>query len=355
MRFPAMAADRQLAAAALELEGAGLHNLLQTDIQIETRDAGQRDQRAWTAVLAGAVPQADDCGIDSRYAPTVAFRKLRAGEATLWLEQGRLTVAVPDEKGQPLHAQALTAHHADEDAAAELRCIFAALELSGMEPAVQALSAQTAADQPALAGMSTVAESLHLPLQEDTLSAPSVPVGSWNLVPAAIVTQRDQRSKRQQMTFIGIASVFVVLAMLGMYAARLWTRERAIAVETVKLNAQEPTLELIRSAQDSWGHLDKAVNPRRYAVEIFASIAEKLPAEGIRLSNFQMAEGGNITLDAEASNQALAGQLREDLSGLKCFEGMTQQVPPFGLSPDGRATFHADIFLPTDEEAAPAP
>jgi hypothetical protein len=356
MRFPAMPAERQLAAAALELEGAGLFNVLQTDLQIETRDAGQKDQRAWTTVLTGPVPEAEELGLDSRFAPSVVFRKLRPGQATLWVEQQRLTVAIPDEQGQPLHAQALTAYQPDEDAAAELRCILAALDLAGMDPVVHEITAQQDAEHPApteeLAGLSSV---LNLPVRTEPASSPALPHHSWSLVPAPVVQQREQRKKRQQMTLMAAATLLVVLAMLAIVAARLWTRELAIASETAALNAEEPTLEVIRQAQERWQYIESAVNPQRYTVEMFASIAEKLPAEGIRLTNFQLAEGGNITLDAEASNQALAGQLREDLNGLKCFEGMTQQVPPFGLSPDGRATFHADIFLPSAEEGAPTP
>jgi hypothetical protein len=353
MRFSGMSAERQREAASLELEGIGLSNLSTTDVQIQTRDAGLRDQRAWTAVLAGQVPSAEEVGIDSAFAPTVSFKKLRPSQAALWTEQERLIVAIPDEHGQPLHAQALTARDADEDAAAELRCILAAMDLAGLEPIVHQVAAQHPANQPPPLGLQAFAQALDLPVEPELLSTPHAPAERWDWTPGVVVQQRDDRRQRQNMMLMAAGSVLVILAMLATFGARLWSRDRSISSESARIAALQPQLDTIRTAQSEWGHLDRAVNPQRYAVEIFAAIAEKLPAEGIRMTNFQIQDGGAVTIDAEASNQALAGQFREDLNSLKCFEGMTKQIPPFGVDGSGRATFHADIFLPT-EEGAPA-
>jgi hypothetical protein len=355
MRFPAMSADRQKAAAALELEGVGLHHVLENEVEVQSYDDGHKDQRAWTAVLAGSVPQAEELGIDSRFAPSVAFKKLRPGQITLWHEQDRLAVAIPDQTGHPLHAQALTARDTDEDAAAELRCILAALDLSGMDASVDRIVSQKRAEEPPELLLEDFSHSLKLPVSVETLVPPQPPVGKWSLVPMVVTQQRKARQQRQTMLLVSLGAVLVITAMLAAYAARLWTRERTAITESKKLENLQPTLQIIRETQERWQVLEKALLSKRYVVEMFASVADKLPAEGIRMTNFQISNGGNVTIDAEASNQALAGQLREDLNLMKCFEGMDIQVPPFGMDPAGRATFHADILNPSVEEAAPTP
>jgi hypothetical protein len=355
MRFPAMSADRQKAAAALELENVGLHQVLENEVAVQSYDDGHKDQRAWTAVLAGPVPQAAELGIDSRFAPSVAFKKLRPGQATLWEEQDRLNVAFPDQSGHTLHAQALTARDTDEDAAAEMRCIMAALDLSGMDASVEQIVSQRVADAPPPLGLADFAQALNIPVSIEPLAPPQSPAGTWSLVPTVVTQQRSARQQRQTMLLFSMGTILVILAMLAAFAARLWTRERTAITESQKLESQQPTLQVIRETQERWQVLDKAILSKRYVVEMFASVADKLPAEGIRMTNFQISNGGNVTIDAEASNQALAGQLREDLNTMKCFEGMDIQVPPFGMDSQGRATFHADVLNPTTEEAAPTP
>ncbi|MFZ4595566.1 MAG: hypothetical protein ACOYOF_15005 [Verrucomicrobiaceae bacterium] len=352
MHFPAMNAERREAAVALELEGAGVH-VTQTDFQTLALDSEQREHRAWSVVLSAQLPeQALKSSLDCHFAPSVSFQTLKGGEARLWDEAQRLTLAIPDEAGRTLHAQALTATEPDEDAAAEIRCILGALELSGMTPVVESLALLQAENSVLPDGaLVSLANHLEIPVSAKAQPAPHLPREAWRLVPPVIVSKRHQRSQQQTLMLAGAGFVLVLLALLGAFAGRLWTRERALAAETARLTAVEPELQTIRDAKARWQIMEDAVTPDKSAMEIFHQVSQLLPPEGIRLEIFEMRDG-HIILSGEAANQGLAGQFREDLQRVPTFSGLTWDLPNAELQPDGRARFRYEASPPEAEEAA---
>lgn len=351
MRFSGLTAERRESAALLDLEGLGL-SASETDFQIETSDGEQREQRAWTVVQSTQLPpQAVSASMDAKFAPSVSFRTLKRGEVQLWDEAGHLAVAIPDETGQPLHAQALTAITPDEDAAAELRCILAALDLAGMAPEVNQviLQQQPDAAMPAEA-LAPFAAGLSFPVATESVGQPHLPRKPWRLLPPAIVQRRVQRRQQQSMMLAGAGFLLVLVALLGAFAGRLWTRERTLAAETARLNALEPQLQVIREAQQRWNVLEHAISPDKFAMEMFHQVSQLLPPDGIRLENFEMREG-HLILDGTASNPQLTGQLREDLQRVPAFASLQWDFPNASINPDGTARFHADGAPPTGDEA----
>lgn len=352
MHLPAMSADRRESAVALELEGAGVH-ATRTDFQTLALDSDQREHRAWSVVLSAQLPeQALKAPLDSHFAPSVSFQTLKGGEARLWEEAQRLTLAIPDEAGHILHAQALTATVPDEDAAAEIRCILGALELVGMSPAVESLNLlQTEGNVLPEGTLVSLANHLELPVTTQPAPAPHLPAETWRLVPPYIVNKRHQRSQQHTLVLAGAGFVLVLLALLGAFAGRLWTRERALAAETARLSAVEPELQTIRDAKARWQIMEDAVTPDKSAMEIFHQVSQLLPPEGIRLEIFEMRDG-HIILSGEAANQGLAGQFREDLQRVPTFSGLTWDLPNAELQPDGRARFRYEAS-PPEAEGAP--
>lgn len=350
MHFPAMNAERREAAVALELEGAGIH-ATNTDFQTLALDSDQREHRAWSVVLSGVLPdQALKSSLDCHFAPSVSFQTLKGGEARLWDEAQRLTLAIPDEAGRTLHAQALTATTPDEDAAAEIRCILGALELGGMSPAIESLSLLQAENSILPDGtLVSLANLLEMPVTTQATPAPHLPLQSWRLVPPAIVSKRHQRSQQQTLMLAGAGFVLVLLALLGAFAGRLWTRERALSVETARLATVEPELQTIRDAKARWQIMEDAVTPDKSAMEIFHQVSQLLPPEGIRLEVFEMRDG-HIILSGEAANQGLAGQFREDLQRVPTFSDLTWELPNAELQPDGRARFRYEASPPEAED-----
>ena len=356
MHFPAMEADKREAAVQLELEGLGLANLDTHDFQIQVHDESMREQRAWTVVQTSVIPPVMvQSGIDGQYAPSVCFHTLKQGEARLWHETGRLVVAIPDEHAQPLHAQALSAYELDEDAAAELRCILASLDLNGILPPVNdlVLEVDSGAPPPLPGSLAPFSEGISLPVVTESATDPHLPQDSWRMVPASIVEKRMQRKQQQTMLLGAAGFVVVIMALLGTFALRLISRERGIAAETARLDSLEPDLQSIRDAQQKWATMESAVNPDQYAVELFHQVANLLPQEGVRLTTFDIKEG-HIILGGEATNQALAGALREDLKRVKAFEGLQWDFPTPVIQANGTAIFRAE-GIPNNPDLAANP
>ena len=354
MHFPAMAPDKREAAALLELEGLGLANLDECDFQVQVRDTDLREQRAWTVVQTPVIPSVMvEGGIDGQYAPSVSFHTLKHGEARLWQESGRLVVAIADEKNEPVHAQAISAYEADEDAAAELRCILAALDLGGISPNVNevVIEREAGGPPPLPEAFTPFANALGLPVATEAPLPPHLPAETWRVLPQTIVQKRIQRKQQQTMMLAGAGFVLVLVALLGTFALRLVSRERGLAAETARLNAVEPELQTIREAQQKWATLEAAVTPDQYAVEQFHQVANLLPEKGVRLTTFDLKEG-HIVIGGEASNQALAGALREDLKRVPAFAGLQWDFPTPVINANGQATFRAEGIPNTPDVAA---
>jgi len=304
---------------------------------------------AW--LLSPQLPeQALRSPLECQFAPSISFQTLKGGEARLWEEAQRLTLAIPDQAGHPLHAQALTAKVPDEDAAAEMRCILGALELGGMSPHIESIALSQAEGHEVPDDVArALANHLELPVTVQAAPMPHLPAEAWRLVPPVIVAKRHQRSQQQTLMLAAAGCVLVLIALLGAFAGRLWTRESALAAETQRLNALEPELQTIRDAKSRWQVMEDAVTPDKSAMEIFHQVSQLLPPEGVRLEVFEMRDG-HIILQGEAANQGLAGQLREDLARVPAFQGLEWDFPNADLQPDGRARFRAEAHPPSEEE-----
>ena len=351
MRFQGIDAGRRESAAQLELEGAGLGAECQQPYLFETRvtDEEARDQRAWTCLQAAPLPkEVLDAGLDAQYAPSVCFQKLEPGHATIWKESGNLTLALPDAGGHPLHFQALTSRELDEDAAAEIRCILAATELSGVSPEIESIQLRIdpEAGEAAKEERERFDAALDYPVKLEKPELPHQPANAWRLVPEPIVLRRQARSHRRMLAMATTATLIVICAGLAAFAAGLWRRQQILHAESARLGTQEPRLEAIREANTQWTNLEQALTPQQYPVELFHQVVQLLPPEGIRLTLFEM-NADKLTIAGEASSVNHAISFREDLSGAPAFKdwGFAANTP--SVLPDGRATFQAEGTRPS--------
>ena len=351
-RFPAMTADRREAAAQLELETLGLNGLTHDDFDITTHDTDEKEHRATIAIQSAGHSVPPEAGMDSKFAPSVNFRHLEPSEVTLWQEADQWCLAIPSESGKPLHAQALTARSVDEDAAAEIRCVLGALDLLGLTPEVKEVVVERAEGQPPPLGLADLASEVDLPIKTEAVPTPVLPDHNWRLAPTVILQRRKERAQRQAAFLTGLGAVLVILALLGTFAARLWTRERMIAAGTAKLDAMESELATIREAQDRWGVIESALTPDKTPAEIFHQIARLMPPKDMRLSLFKI-DGSTVYLSAETKDQTLEGQLRQNLQDSKasCFEGLQWDTPNSRQQPDGRLVFDWQAAPPVTEES----
>jgi hypothetical protein len=351
MRFPAMAADRRESAVMLELEGLGIP-ATESDFQVEVRDPELREQRAWTVIQSGHLPaQVQQAGLDVKFAPSVAFRSLKRGETQVWEESGHLAIAVPDETGKPLHAQALTAINPDEDAAAEIRCILAALDLVGVTPEVNEIVVLPKDGATAPESLTAFAAAVGIPVSTEAPKPPQLPRESWRLLPPSVVEGRHQRKQRQSMFLVGAGVVLVMMALLGAFAGRLWSRENQLKAEITQMDALEPEMQIIRKAQEQWRALEPAVTPDKSFMEIFHQIAQLFPPEGITLQTFEIRDG-HIIIQGVAQNQGLVNGLREDLTKVAAFSGLRWDFPNQPANAQGTTPFRADASVPEAQETA---
>lgn len=343
MRFQGVDAARRESAAHLELEAAGFTTETEHPQNFETLSLGadERDQRTAAFIqVAGLPPAVLDEGDDARYAPSVAFRRLHAGEVLIWREEGGYVIAIPHENGKPMHCQALAARTLDADAAAEVRCILASLELGGLSPNLQSICVLTADEKEAVIPVS-FENALDLPVSIRREEPPVVPEVETRLVPAPVVKLRHERQQRRMVVLGILAFAFVLIAALGAFAARVALREKSIAKEEHYLEELAPQLASIRDARAAWEDLSAAITPDWYPVETLYQLILLLPEQNIRLTRFEVGETG-LVFDGEASSLSHAIEFRQKLVAAPPFtrwnwEGFGQPT----TLPDGRASFHA--------------
>lgn len=358
MRFQGVDQAHREAAAQLELEAAGFSNETAQPQNFEVHSLGtdERDQRTSAFVqMAGLPPGILEEGNDAKFAPSVAFRKLHPGEVSIWREGGNLVMAVPHESGQPIHCQALAAHSLDADAAAEVRCVLASLDLSGLLPHLQTLCVLTGNEAEEAVPVS-FENAVDLPVTLRRDEPPTLPKQTSRMVPGPVVQLRHERQQRRMVLLGAMAFAFVLFAALAAFGARVALREREIANEEKRLEAMEPQLMSIRDARGAWEDLEAAITPDRYPVESFYQLVLLLPEENIRLTRFEVREDGMV-VDGEASSLNHAIEFRERLIAAPAFSRWKVDMAQPTSLPDGRATFRAEATLgdplaATTEEAA---
>jgi len=352
MRFQGVDATRRESAAQLELEAAGLGTETADNYQFELQTLGSddRDQRTATFIQAAALPATIlESGDDARYAPSVAFQRLTPGEARLWSEDGSYVFAIPHDSGEPMHYQALAAKTLDADAAAEIRCILASLELSGLNPDVQSICL-TAASLEGVSISDEFQNALDIPVSIRPSLPPVAPRHVTRLIPAAVVKLRHERQQRRMVMMGALAFAFVLVAALGAFAVRVLIRERSIIAEEKRLDAIEPELASIRDAKAAWDDLLPALKPDTYPVETIYQLVVLLPPEGIRVTRFEIRLDG-IVIDGEASSLGHGIEFRDKLVSAPAFKAWKWEIPQPTSLPDGRATFKAEARPAEDPTA----
>lgn len=352
MRFQGIDSARRESAAQLELEAAGLGAETAEPFNYELHNLGHddRDQRTSTYIQVAQLPSSVvENGADAKYAPSVAFQKLTPGELLVWREDGAFVIAIPHESGEPMHSQALAARTLDADAAAEIRCILASLELSSLTPDIHTLALVSGSIEGDLIS-EDFQLALDLPVIIKDKSLPTAPTHSTRLVPASIVRLRHERQQRRMMMLGALAFAFVLVAALSAFAIRVWVRERSIVSEEKRLEDLEPELLTIRDAKAAWNDLLPALTPDTYPVESIYQLVLLLPPEGIRITRLEVRQDGMV-IDGEASSLGHGIEFRDKLLSAPAFKRWTWEMPNPTSLPDGRATFRAEA-RPVESEVA---
>jgi hypothetical protein len=363
-RFQGVEAGRREAMAQLELEAAGFGQETAETSNFDLWNLGtdERDQRSISFIQVAPLP-ADilEEGSHAKFAPSVAFQQLQPGEALIWREAGTLVLAIPHESGEPLHCQALAARVLDADAAAEIRCILASLELGGLSPDIQKLAIVSTAVTSSLAEgeeplppiqdilTESFTDELDIPVTLREERAPSLPGHDSRLIPAPVVRERLDRQQRRMIMMGALAFAFVMVAALGAFAARVALRQHSVEQELARLDSLEPELATIRDAQAAWDDMRYAISPELYPVEALHQLVSLLPPKNIRITRFEVREDGMV-VDGVASSLGHGIDFREKLISHEAFQRWTWDFPqPINLN-DGTATFRAEARQPAMDE-----
>lgn len=352
MRFQGIDAARRESAAQLELEAAGLGTETAETSNFELHNLGHddRDQRTSTYIQVAPLPATVvENGDDAKYAPSVAFQKLTPGELLIWREDGAFVIAIPHEGGEPMHSQALAARTLDADAAAEIRCILASLELSSLTPDIHTLALVSGSIEGDLVS-EDFSQALDLPVVIKDKIVPTAPAHVTRLVPASVVRLRHERQQRRMVMLGALAFAFVLVAALSAFAIRVLVRERSIVSEEKRLDELEPELLTIRDAKAAWEDLLPALTPDTYPVESIYQLVLLLPPEGIRVTRLEVRQDGMV-IDGEASSLGHGIEFRDKLLSAPAFKRWQWEMPQPTSLPDGRATFRAEARPPQESEA----
>ncbi len=345
IRFQGVEGNRKEAAALLELEAAGVggESLPAHDFELREAEEKERDTRATICLQTGTLPAGVLADADhARFAPSYDFRKLNPGEVQLWKEGESWVLAIPDETGRVLHCQALTFRDLDSDAAAEIRCLLASLDLAGLAAPWESLAISAQQPEQVLVTQG-FRDGLDITVSVQENQPPVRPERSSRLIPGSVVQTRQQRSQQRMFMLGAVALLLLLVAGLGAFAGRLLMREYDLSEEEARLAELAPMLGEIEAARIHWEALGQALVPADYPVEIFHQLVLLLPPEGIRLTRLEI-KTDMIVLDGEASSLTHGIQFRQALVSSPAFAdwGFSQGFSQPVSLPDGRATFHAE-------------
>jgi hypothetical protein len=318
----------------LQLEQQGLiqRNGRRADIRVLETQA-EKSLALATVLLPDLDP---DLAFESaiQFEPAGFALPLPQDRLCLWREQGRLVGAVTRGRN-PIHVQILGEVDVCPELIHELRCVLLHLEtLRLSESLLGAVMWGDFSDEE----VAVIQKGLGLRASRESFPIPTLPPTPCKLLPGEVevLHARRRRRRRIQRLLMGLAGVYLaaVLVLVGYIG---WQKFK-IAELRKQLTAEQPTVQAIQSTADEWKKVAWAVDPQLYPVEILHQVAGLIPAQGLRLTAFEMAKG-KLSIRGEASGAAAAFKFAEDIKANPSLQLFQWQMRSPSLRPDGRAEF----------------
>jgi len=350
--FPAWVAtvDREVIPEILhlQLEKRGLLSKNGSGSMMDYRVIETHDNRALAVatVLQPDFPEELTFERASRFEPSVYTYTLPQDRLVIWREKGRLAVAATRGK-EPLIAQVLGDRELSETAVTELKCIVLQLQLQGFCSnllGVHLWGSFSAEEADLLQKM------LGLRVTHDPVPPPNLPAVRSGLLPPAVSILHARRRRRSRIwSSIGLVAALYVLG-IAVFVGYLYWQRRVAGNLREQIAIQSPTVAAIQKTAEQWQHVEDAVNPRFYPVEVLYQVSGLLPPDGMRLTSFEV-QKGKVTLRGEASTAPAAFKFAEDIKARPELQIFNWRMPSPTLRPDGRAEFAiegAPKFAKTD-------
>ena len=320
----------------LQLEKRGLLGKNGSGSVMDYRIVETRDNRALAVaiVLQPDFPAELTFERAHRFEPAVYTLALPPDRLIIWREKGRLAVAAT--RGQkPLIAQVLGDRELSETAVTELKCIMLQLQLQ--ELCGNLLGVHLWGDF-SVEETERLQKVLGLRVTRDSVPPPNIPVVRSKLLPPEVSILHARRRRRNRIWSAIACLAALYLLGIALFAGYLYWQKRAAAKLRHQIQEQGPTVAAIQKTAERWRQVEAAVNPRIYPVELLFQIASLLPADGMRLTGFEV-EKGKVVVRGEASTAPAAFKFAEDIKAKPELVMFNWQMPSPSLRPDGRAEF----------------
>ena len=249
----------------------------------------------------------------------------------IYPEQGQLVVAIC-ERGRLAWTHVLPAPDADTLRDALPQMLLSA-EMEGV-PAV--FSCVRLAMECAALG-STLREFFHVPVESMSFDG-ELPEPAINLVPATwqADVERGTRAAHWRHRLIG-AAVLYLFAIAAGFAYLGWLKAEARKIDT-QYRAAQPVLQLLQSRQLRWKTLAPAIVPERYVVELLYQATKNLPADDLRITEFDL-QAAQWRIIGEAPSANLAIDYVSKLKAEKGLGAFSIDAKPPQLLPNEHAQF----------------
>jgi len=192
------------------------------------------------------------------------------------------------------------------------------------------------AERIAPSGSPTSAESVAAP--------PSFKSACFDWKPQSAVQAAVQRQQRERIRniILGVAAFYVVIvAGLVIYAGIQHWRAGHIAAETARLRGE---VDSFQPTMKQWAFVGPTADPSQYPIELLGAVISAMPADGIRLTKFDISEG-KLTIDGEANAYTMASDFYDRLAAAPALKGITWENQNPSVE-SNTTTFHAVGTLP---------
>jgi hypothetical protein len=331
-------ADRQLVPemVQMQLEKRGLLPRQSVASSLDVRILEVQEERSLVLAIVLLPDLAPELAVENavRFEPEPFTLPLPQDRLIVWRERQRLAVTVSRGR-DPIHFQVLSAEEVSDDSVNEIRVILLHLQAQHMINELLGL---------ALWGDFTDEEverlqrGLTLKTFRESVPPPNLPPTPSKLLPPQVLALHDKAKRRQRIRrIIAAAAGVYVLGILAIIGYIFWQQNRITQLQN-ELTAEEPTVSAVEGTADQWRKVEWAVDPKLYAVELLHQVSDLLPAQGMRLTAFQI-EKGKLIIRGEASTAAAAFKFNEDIKQNAALKLFHWDMKSPSLRPDGRAEF----------------
>jgi len=269
-----------------------------------------------------------------RFEPAGFTLPLPQDRLCIWREQGRIATAVTRGRN-PVHLQILGEREIGPEMIHEVRCALLQLE---MQHLCQSLLGIVLWGDFSDEEVQQLQKGLELRVSREAFPPPIFPATPSKLLPSEVEVLHARRARRRRIQRLLLAGAAVYLAAIAALVGYIGWQKFQLSQMRKQLATEFPTVQAIQATADEWKKVEWAVDPQLYPVEILYQVAALIPAQGMRLTAFEIVKG-KLSIRGEASGAAAAFKLAEDIKASRSFKLFQWQMRSPSLRPDGRAEF----------------